>query len=141
MTVKKSNLFSCISLSYRCTLKHYSNSFYMILLTLFCNRCIHQPWVWCVEYRSLFLKLSPKIDETYQLLHNSMERHFILGEILFVKCNKIIQCPTYFAKTRRTAHMAMNMAARPPIIPNNVGSTYDPTDISTEVDSASITRL
>ena len=44
---------------------------------------------------------------------------------------------TYLAKICRTTHIAMNIRAKPPIIPKRVGSTYDPTDISRDFESAS----
>ena len=44
---------------------------------------------------------------------------------------------TYLAKICKTTHIAMNIRARPPIIPKRVGSTYDPTDISRDFESAS----
>ena len=44
---------------------------------------------------------------------------------------------TYLAKILRTTHIAMNIAAKPPIIAKSVGSTYDPADISILDEAAS----
>ena len=50
---------------------------------------------------------------------------------------RMLYVMTYLAKICRTTHIAINIRAKPPIIPKRVGSTYDPTDISRDFESAS----